>query len=200
MKLYELDSTGIERELEKTADGISQPPAGNAGADPGTNPQAAPMTDPNTGLQTTANEPDAGLGGLPTDIEDEAEETKKISDMLISAVNGMPYVDEYQHDSKSKISPEKIMLMDFDELYNLRNIVTNKIHMISLNDKVGMYNDPGVAWYQNLRDFVDKVLSTKKKAKRPAKSKHEGKTAKFDKRKESKNSEPKKFKPRKPKA
>ena len=196
MKLYELDSTGIERELEKTADGIGQTTDANAGADP----QTAPMTDPNTGLQMNTNEPDAGLEGLPTDIEDEElEDTKEISDMLVSAVGGMAYVDEYAHDEQSKISPEKIMQMDFDELYNLRNIVTNKIHMISLNDKVGMYDDPGVKWYQDLRDFTDRVLSTKKKAKKPMKNKHEGKTAKFDKRKPSKHDKIKKFKPKKPK-
>ena len=195
MKLYELDSTGIERELAQTADGIAQTTDANAGADP----QAAPMTDPNTGLQTTANEPDPGLDGVPTDIEDEEEETKKISDMLVSAVGGMAYVDEYEHDDQSKISPEKIMQMDMDELYNLRNIVTNKIHMISLNDKVGMYDDPGVKWYQDLRDFTDRVLSTKKKAKSPKKDKHQGKTATYDERKASKNNKIKKFKAKKPK-
>ncbi len=195
MKLYELDSTGIERELEKSADGITQTTDANAGADP----RAAPMTDPNTGLQTTENEPDPGLGGLPTDIEDEEEETKKISDALISAVGGMSYVDEYDHDSNSKISPEKIMQMDLDELYNLRNIVTNKIHMISLNDKVGMYDDPGVKWYQDLRDFTDRVLSTRKKSRSPKKDTRQGKTAKFDKRRESKHNKMKKFKAKKQK-
>ncbi len=195
MKLYELDSAGIERELEKTADGIGQTTAGNQGADP----QAAPMTDPNTGLQSTANEPDAGLGAMPMDAEDEMEDTKEISDILVSAVGGMAYVDEYDHDSKSKISPEKIMQMDFDELYNLRNIVTNKIHMISLNDKVGMYDDPGVKWYQDLRDFTDRVLSTKKKSKPSRKNKAQGKTATYDEREQSKNAKSKKFKAKAPK-
>ncbi len=195
MKLYELDSTGIERELEKTADGIGQTNDGIAGADP----QAAPMTDPNTGLQSTANEPEAGLDAMPTDAEDEMEDTKEISDILVSAVGGMAYVDEYDHPTTSKITPEKIMQMDFDELYNLRNIVTNKIHMISLNDKVGMYDDPGVKWYQDLRDFTDRVLSTKKKAKSPKKKKNQGKTATYDERKESKNNKSKKFKAKAPK-
>ncbi len=195
MKLYELDSTGIERELERASAGISQTTNANAGADP----QAAPMINPDTGLQTSQNEPDAAMGGIPTDIEDEEEETDEISNLLISAVGGMSYVDEYEHDAQSKISPEKIMQMDFDELYNLRNIVTNKIHMISLNDKVGMYDDPGVKWYQDLRDFTDRVLSTKKKAKKPKRDKRQGKTAKFDNRKPSKNSKMKKFKAKKPK-
>jgi hypothetical protein len=91
------------------------------------------------------------------------------------------------------------MQMDMDELYNLRNIVTNKIHMISLNDKVGMYDDPGVKWYQDLRDFTDRVLSTKKKAKSPKKDKRQGKTATYDERKASKNAKSKKFKAKKPK-
>ena len=202
MKLYELDATGIDRELENTAQGIGQTtsagqgntsPDGGLTADPmtgqpaGGDPMAAdPMAAGGAMPGAPENAPDAGLGGLPGDLEGEEEEVKKINAALLTAVQGMPYVDEYEHVANSKIAPEKILQMDFDELSHLRTLVTNKINMITLHDKVGMYDDPGVKWYQHLRDFTDRVFSMKKKADRPAKKKSQGKTAKFDKRKDSK--------------
>ena len=207
MHLYELNAAGIDRDLEQTAQGIGQTTAAKQGD---TLPDGGLTTDPMTGQPTgddpamaggaggamgadpmgglggAENAPDAALGGLPTDVEDEEEEVKKINAALLTAVQGMPYVDEYEHDDNSKIAPEKILQMNLDELIHLRTLVTNKINMITLHDKVGMYDDPGVKWYQHLRDFSDRVLNMKKKADRPAKKKSQGKTAKFDKRKESK--------------
>ena len=203
MKLYELDAAGIDRELEKTSQGIGQTTAARQGSpvadggltnDPGmgsgmgTAPGEPapgggdPLGAPGPGLEPPQNAPEDALGGVPDDLGDEQEEVKKINDALLTAVQGMPYVDEYEHDDNSKIAPEKILQMNFDELSHLRTLVTNKINMISLHDKVGMYDDPGVKWYQDLRDFVDKVFSMKKRADRPARNKAHGKTAKFEKK------------------
>ncbi len=214
MKLYELDATGIDRELEKTAQGIGQTqdalqgdtsPMGGLNEPDATDGELAGNLDtsggaiPGGGLGDAGlggglggaggipNTPDPNLGGIPGDIEAEQEEVKKINDALVAAVSGMPYVDEYDHDENSKITPEKIMQMNIDDLTHLRNLATNKINMISLHDKVGMYDDPGVKWYHHLRDFTDKVLSMKKKADRPAKNKKEGKTASYRQQEASKN-------------
>jgi len=202
MKLYELDQTGIERDLEKTASGIGQTQAARSGEmepDLGIEGGAPGMDDP-AGLagagQQPLNQPDPQAGAVPDDMEAE-EESKKISEILVSAVQGMAYTDEYDHGDNSKIAPEKILQMNFDELHNLRNLVINKINMIALNNKVGMYDDPGVKWYQDLRDFTDRVLSVKKKADRPAEKKKQGKTAKFDQKPDSKNAKGGKFKSKK---
>ena len=219
MKLYEIQRVGIERmltelqtsaidkDLEQTAQGLGASTAARTGdasgmpdwnqmagvGDPmGGDPLAGGAGDLPQAAQQPGLEPDPSM--MAGDGLDGAEEleTKKIDTVILSKVQGMPYVDQYDH-GNSKVSPEAIMHMEMDELNQLRNAVLNTIKVMTMQDKYGLYDDPSMKGYQDLRDFVDKVLDMKKRAEKPVKKRRQGKTAKWDQKPESKNSKSKQY-------
>ena len=221
--LMELQGSTIDQELEKTAAGIKDATAARGGdmtgmgepgmgADAGMGDMGMGMGDAGMGMGMDGTgemlPAAAGPMGLEPDPSmqagdglDQAEEleTKKIDAAILSQVQSMDYVHRYDHEG-SKISPENILQMEMDELNQLRNAVMNTIRINSMQDKVGLYDDPGIKWYEHLRDFVDKVLNLKKRADQPVKKKRQGKTAKWEEKPKSKNSKTKQYrKPPKPK-
>lgn len=165
---------------------------GGMGMDPmGGMPQAAAQPGLDPDMSMAAGD---GLDG------EEELETKKIDSAILTQVQGMPYVEKFDH-GDSKVSPEKILNMELDELTQLRNAALNTINVKRLQDKVGLYADPEMEWYEALRDFVDKVLDLKKRSDKPVHKKRQGKTAKWEEKPNSKNSKTKQYrKPPKPKA
>lgn len=171
------------------------------GTQPGADPMGAPMGGDmgmgmGGGMPAAAGpmgmEPDPSMqAGDGLDGAEEIE-TKKIDSVILSAVSGMDFVDEYDHDN-SKVSPDKILHMDMDELSQLRGAVLNTIKMDQMQDKFGLYASPDMKWYQDLRDFVDKVMTLKKQSERPVQKKRQGKTAKWEEKPKSKNSKAKQF-------
>lgn len=217
--LKELQTADIENQLDQVAQGIGATTSARQGSMGGMDPSM----DPSMGTGTFGTDPMGGglgaepMGGMPQaaqqpglepdmsmtagdGLEDAEElETKKIDSAILSQVQGMPYVDQYDH-GNSKVSPEKILTMEIDELHQLRNAALNTIRVKGLQDKIGLYADPEMEWYESLRDFVDKVLDLKKRADKPVKSRRQGKTAKWQEKSKPKNSKPRQYrKPPKPK-
>ena len=209
--LKELQTSAIDKDLEQTAAGIGASTAARqgggtpdwnamAGVD-GAGMDGTGMGDAGMGMGMDTGLPQAaGQPGLEPDPSmvagdglDGAEEleTKKIDSVILSQVQGMDYMD-YKH-GNSKVSPEKILHMEIDELSQLRNSLLNIINMKIAKDKIGQYADKEMEWYQNMRDFVDKVLDLKKRQDRPVKKKRQGKNAKWEQRPDSKNSKSKQY-------
>lgn len=167
MYLYELQASTIDKELEDTARTIGK---GGQPSDPNA-PQGAPeastgpMTDPNDPLGgEEPNMPDPGMLDDPSADEIEIAKTKKIDSYVVASIKGHPYISDYRHRSNSKISPDKIIQMDMDQLVQLRNLVRNKISLNSINDQFGLYDDPGMKFYQDMISFVEKIIDGKKLA------------------------------------
>jgi len=83
--------------------------------------------------------------------------------------------------------------MPVDELNQLRNMVRNKINMDAFADRVGVYDSPDARFYQDLLSYVDKTLTSQRSALKGYNDNKQGKSAKFDKREQSKNSKAKEF-------
>lgn len=229
MKLYEILAKGIERtflkelqsstinkDLETTANNIGAAKSARTGDDTtGAQMAGDPMMgDPmmsapgmgapgmDAGMPQAAGQPglepdpsmmgDDGLGG------EEELETKQVDDVVLSQVDGMKFWN-YDHGG-SVTSPEKILQMDMDQLTQLHGSVRNAAQMYRIGSGYGHYSDPTSEWYNDFLEFVDKVLDLKKRSDQPVKKKRQGKTAKWEQKKPSKNAKPKSFKkPPKPK-
>ena len=220
--LKELQTGDIEQDLDQTARGIGAATSARQGDMTGMDPTMDPAMgtgqmgmdgmgmggmgmggDPMGGMPQAAAQPglDPDMSMTAGDgLEGQEElETKKIDSAILTQVQGMPYVEKFDH-GDSKVSPEKILTMEIDELAQLRNAALNTLNVKRLQDKVGLYADPEMDWYEALRDFVDKVLDLKKRADKPVQKKRQGKTAKWEEKSKSKNSKSKEYrKPPRPK-
>lgn len=213
--LKELQTAAIDQELEKVASGIGQANAARTGdqtqadmgmADPmggqpgmGADPMGGDMGAPPMGGMDP-NMPDPALVGMPGGEQEEELETKKIDTAILNQVKGMNLWGYNFKKGNDKISPEKIVQMNLDDLSQLRNIAINKINTLSAENSVGTYANPEYKWYEDLRNFTDKVLDLKKRSDKPVQKKNRGQTAKWEQKPESKNNKPKQFhNPPKPK-
>jgi hypothetical protein len=192
-QLNELASADIDKELEKTASDIGKTKQLGQGDDTGDNPGgfgAAP--DPAAGqspLQAGEEDPLATDDPLASDATDDAEDEmlmQKVDEILIAAAKTHRYATTYNHTDNSKIHPYKILSMSIDELQSLRLMARNKFNLETFNGNVGSADNPDINFFQDLVSFADKVLDVKKSSTKEHRSKREGKTAKHEKRPESK--------------
>ena len=168
MKLFELQSGAIEKELKKKANSID---------DAGIGDDVPPEEEPKDGGEDFTDL-DSPMGGgqqdmnmmnqpdIPTDAEETEEELdqamlKKVDSALMTATKKLSYANDYTHDEKSKIHPFRILQMEMGELENLRNIARNKMNMITLDGNFGAYSDPGMNFYRDLINYVENVIDSK---------------------------------------
>jgi hypothetical protein len=196
-KLNELSSTDIDQDLEKTAAQIGK--ASSAGQDDETETgddlgagdfaQAPSPEDGNSPLQAM-DDPELAtddiLGTGESDEEMDEVLMKKVDTVLVSAAKGHPYARGYTHDESSKIHPYKILSMAMDELQQLRTMARNKANLESFNGELGAMDNPDIKFFQDLVSFADKVISVKKSATKEYNDGKEGKTAKPERRPDSK--------------
>jgi hypothetical protein len=69
--------------------------------------------------------------------------------------------------------------------------------MDAFADQVGVYDSPDARFYQDLLSYVDKALTSQRKALKGYTDKKEGKTSKFKRQEKSKNTGAGEFAPRK---
>lgn len=202
-KLNELAAADIDQQLEKTSSDIaksSQLAGGDetaAGVGAGDNLGAGSFSgapDPAAGespLQAIGDETDPlaaddPMGSESTEDEEDEMLMQKVDEILIAAAKGHKYTKGYNHQDKSKIHPYKILGMQMDELQSLRTMARNKFNLESFNGEVGAADNPDIQFFQDLVSFVDKVLDVKKSSTKERRDGKEGKTAKFDKKKDPK--------------
>lgn len=210
--LYELQAAQIDRDLEDTADQIGRvtgreqpgdlgaagaPGAGGFDATGEFGPGVAAPQDQSMLQQQSAEDPDLPPLAGEEDAERDERMAKKVDAGVITAVQNMPYVKDYRHQESSRVHPYHILQMPVDELNQLRNMVRNKINMDAFADRVGVYDSPDARFYQDLLSYVDKALTSQRSALKGYNDNKQGKSAKFDKREQSKNSEAKEFAPKK---
>lgn len=88
--------------------------------------------------------------------------TKNIDSNIMNAVKGMDYIRDYDHDLKSPIHPYAVMAMDATDLNDLQRTATNALNMASIQNPSGTYDKKNIAFYADLRDFVNAILKVKK--------------------------------------
>jgi hypothetical protein len=198
--LNELASADIDRDLEKAATDIGNATgagqdneipgdaaggmgAGEFGAAPNPADGESPlqMGDEGDPLAT-----DDELGAGATDEEEDEMLMKKVDSVLVSAAKGHPYARNYNHEDKSKIHPYKILSMQMDDLQSLRTMARNKANIESFNGDLGAMDNPDIKFFQDLVSYVDKLIEVKKSATKEYTDDKQGKTAKHEKRPESK--------------
>ena len=199
-KLNELASADIDRDLEKTAGDINnangagrdneipadaggEMGAGDFGAAPNPAAGESPLQMGDEGDQLAADDP---LGTAATDEEEDEMLMKKVDSVLVSAAKGHPYTRNYNHEDKSKIHPYKILSMQMDDLQSLRTMARNKANIESFNGDLGAMDNPEIKFFQDLVSYVDKLIEVKKSATKEYTDDKQGKTAKHEKRPESK--------------
>jgi len=200
-KLLEQGTTDIEKDLAQTAGQIKRASAFGkgdetaAGSGAGDNLGAGDFgqfPDPEKGkspLQQDEDDPlspDVPPGAEQTDDEQEELLMQKVDSILMSKTNNHPYTKGYQHQENSKIHPYKILGMSIDELNQLRTMSRNKANLETFNGELGVYDNPDMKFFQDLVSFVDKVIEIKKDSTKEYKDNRDGKTAKSDKRSDSK--------------
>jgi len=182
MRLYELQND-IDAQLDKTAQGIGKPQPGSAtsiqqggtGGVPGPmDPMGAPMGgapmmgggmggDPMMGQQQ--NQPPLPDGVGPTDQDLDVDRVAKISDAVLAAVSGHPYVTDYNHrDTKKPTHPLQLISAGMEDLSKVRNLAKVKIMNKTIRNEVGMFDSPDAKFYQDLLSFSERVMDAKKQA------------------------------------
>ena len=206
--LYELQAAELDRELEKTADQIGrvtgrQQPGdlGGRGFDAtGEFGAGAASPQDQSLLQQQSLAPEEPelppMAGDDDALRDE-QMSKKVDTAVIASVKNMPYVKNYRHEESSKVHPYRILQMPVDELNQLRTMVRNKINMDAFADQVGVYDSPDARFYQDLLSYVDKALTSQRKALKGYTDEKEGKTAKFKRQEKPKNAGSGEFAPKK---
>ena len=131
MKLFELQSGAIEKELKKKANSID---------DAGIGDDVPPEEESKDGGEDFTDL-DSPMGGgqqdmnmmnqpdIPTDAEETEEELdqamlKKVDSALMTATKKLSYANDYTHDEKSKIHPFRILQMEMGELVPFVGVAT----------------------------------------------------------------------------
>ena len=76
--------------------------------------------------------------------------------------------------------------MQMDDLQSLRTMARNKANIESFNGDLGAMDNPEIKFFQDLVSYVDKLIEVKKSATKEYTDDKQGKTAKHEKRPESK--------------
>lgn len=146
MKLFELQASDLGRDLDTKIQGI-----GN-------------------GIAQGNNQPETPQGAIDSDTsqpiepDEDEEPPKKVDSYLVASTKNHPFVTDYDWKEDERLNPYKILQMDLAQLNSLRTLVRTKINMKSYTDQVGLYDDPGMKFYQDLMSFVEKVIGFKKKS------------------------------------
>lgn len=88
--------------------------------------------------------------------------TGNIDDSVLTAVKGMDYIRDYDHDVKSPTHPYAIMAMDVPDLDELKTTVTNALNMAVIQSPGGAYDKKNIAYYDDMIQFVNGILKVKK--------------------------------------
>lgn len=192
MRLYELQSSSIDRQLKQTANNIKR--AGPGGPQPEQPdqgqemPGSGPMTNPDDPLGQFQDQPDDPMMSGPSGDEQEEERVKKVDSYVIAAVRGQPYLKKnWNHRDGSPTHPMSIMGMTLDELYNSRNTVRYELQKTTTSDKVGLYANEYVEYLNDMLAFIDSVIDAKKQGTEKNPKKGETRKAKFRTQDPSKN-------------
>lgn len=179
----------IESKLEKTASDIDRGSMSKFSGAPDPESDKSPLQkdqDEDTPDEDDDLKPDAPMGSELTDDEKDEMISKEIDSVLVATAKNHPYSKNYQHDENSKIHPFQLLGKSLDELYELRTMVINKERMEKFNTEFGSYESPNVQFYNDLISFIEKIILSTKTSSKEYLDKKEGKTAKVEKRPESK--------------
>lgn len=157
MKLYELQQNNlddeIENQLKNVADGMddqdNQPDVPVHGNMPTGQADENPLSDPS-----------------PEPTEDEEREenmSKPIDSGLLSAVQNLPYVSRYNHESSQNTHPMNLLTLDVSDMEKVRNRARNEIASKTMTDAYGLYDDPELRFWQDLVSFMERAITAKRK-------------------------------------
>lgn len=147
MKIFELQAGQLGPQLDQQLQGVAQ------GVDQNNNQPELPAQAPaQPDLEQQQEEPP----------EKPAEPPKKVDPYLVAQVKSMPYVTNYEWGDDSKVAPYALLQLSVGDLEKARTLFRTKINMKTLSDQYGLYADPGMTFYQDAMNFVEKVLSLKK--------------------------------------
>lgn len=162
MKLYELETGAIEKELANTANDIEKDNMPKPGLNPsGKNPN--PEQQSRNDFQELTNDPEIPTDNIPGEADDLSLPPKNIDPAMVALVQDKPYVTNYNHKDSSPLRPFNILQQDLSKLHELRTMVRNKISEITLSDKIGTWDNPDITFFRDLINFIEDLIDIKKK-------------------------------------
>lgn len=172
MRLYELLSQSTQQQLDqidqqnqKQVPGQADPSA--QGEDDGEGKFDADKVD--SSLKDVAQsvddqnaQPDmpGGMPQNPPQLDD--QNVKPIDAALLGQIKNLPYSSKYKFKGNSPIAPLKIAALSLSDLSNLRNMIRFKIQETSISDRVGLDDDGGMQFLNDILNFTNTVMKFKK--------------------------------------
>ena len=177
----------IESKLEKTASDIDRGSMSKfSGAPDPTSDKSPLQKEQDEEGEEDGLEPDAPMGTEMSDEDKDEIMSRKVDSVLVAAARNHPYSKNYNHDDSSKIHPFALLSKDLDELHSIRTMAINKERLEKFNNDFGTYENPNVQFFNDLISFLEKIIRSTKTSTKEYKDNKEGKTAKVEKRPDSK--------------